>query len=672
MRQREDEPSKNSRQPDSGPSSNGAVPPSTERDQFETLWEEMEKIDAEINSLSPTLTVMFIEICSKDKIILRYGDIESYRILRRFGDTCVAEVRQYKPEFVQVDTGDEILLGFQKSQDCLEAALAFLQVLEKNNQAAQQRNPKHLAIQANVGVNRGPVLYNKGVLTQCNVLNFGKRLQQLAGPGQILISHSVFKDLDGSGEFNIITRGNRQFRNIPEPQPVYEVYWRDDFASAYTSGLVFETQKPDLSKPPTRGLPTPYQYAARQTRVDTDANIPQPEISHQEVAKTDSADQPVAHHADRSQAEQPGQPEISDDSESPPASVLVSLDGEPGCFPSISDALAASEEGTEIVIRTGNYEENVFINLNDITLRASEFANVTIRPKFGIPLEIRKASNVTVQGLTLFGNHADIEQPTCLQIESSDNISIDDCILRGTPGTGCLIHSSIVSLRKTSITSCQRGGIFARSSSDVIMEHCHITDNMGCELHRANVTGCGILASQSTVLKVQDCVVGGNEGSGVSVVGNSSHVEMKKCEVRGNGVVKIRPGVYIEGAKGSLDHCQIRENGGAGIYAKYAAVTLKKNKVQSNGALCKPPQPGIYLVESPKTKTLGNYLDGNGVDQEKHIRVSAPAEETVDKGNAKEPEKEKASPMWFRGLRGGRRVQKPRERQDETRKKKES
>ncbi len=634
-------------------------------DPFDVLWGEMERIDAEINSMTPTLTVMFTEICSKDTIFLRYGDIEAYRILRQFADTCLAEVGRYQPVFIEPGIGGEILMGFKNSRSCLMAAVGFLKALDKTTQETRKSNLKEPVIEASVGVNRGRVLYNKGVLRQCNALNLGKRLQQLAEPSQILISQSAYEDLDGSAGFNIITRGHRQFKNIPDPQPVYEVYWREDFISAYMSGLVFETKKPDLGTPPVKGLPKSYQYAARRAPAEPDPGVCQPVVSPEEPGKSDAAVQSAAHEAEQSQEECPRDPEDSALSEASDKTVFVSRDGEPGCYPSIGEALAACEEGAEIVIRTGNYDENVFINVNDITIRASQFADVTIQPKSGTPVMIRKAVNVSLQGLALLGNHADIEQPACLEIESAENISVRDCVIRATPGTGSLIYSSNVNFKDTAISGCQRGGVFVRTSSEVTLEHCQVTDNLGCELHKLHITGCGILVSQSSVLRAENCVVGGNEGVGVSVVGGTCNADLKKCDIRGNGVVKISPGIYMEGAKGSVEHCQIRENGGAGIYAKHAAIVVKKNKIQSNGTLCKPRQPGIYLIESPKTKTLGNQLHGNGIDKEKHIRLAVPADETEQKGTTKEPDKAKASPMWFRGLRGGRRIQKPRDRQND-------
>ncbi len=643
--------------PDPPTTSHGKQDDHSHDDALEALLRQKEEIEQKISAIVPTLTVMFMDLCSSSKIFYDRGDFEAYKVVQRFRNTCLSNIYPHNPEFVDLSGGDQILVGFAESHVCIGAAVAALSALVENNRELRKQDHNTIVVDASVGIHCGHVMYSEGNLKQCTVLNFGKRLQDSADRNQIFISQAVFDSLGGRSKHRIIAHGPRSFKNIPKPQPVYEIDWGADVASAHRSGVLFNTPKGPTSVHHGSNIPRSYQETAL---TGTQGTVPHLETGGDSVS-TEGHPPPVSH----SVQDQTHQPSSANE-------VSVATREDLGDVTSIGEAIACAPDGVEIVIQPGNYEENVVVDRDDITLKTLPDTEVRIVPDNGVPLRITKAKNVRIKGLALAGKSTNAEQIAGLQVDHARQVTIEDCAIQRSRGSGCFIYGSgTVTFKNTKVENCRRGGMYVSHLSHVELDDCTITDNGGFKGQGSNVTGFGLLVNLGSRAGIKRTVVGGNEGPGVAVVGKSSRFEATRCLIQGNGVTRIKPGVYAENAEGSVKQCEIIDNGGPGVHAKGGVLSVRRNKISYNGALCKPPQPGILFTNSPRSDARWNSFHGNGVDDAKWVKPKKPpnepqeSQEEISNAASEHNEEILGSLMWYKYLKVGERIKRPKDRPKE-------
>jgi DNA-binding response OmpR family regulator len=114
--------------------------------------------------------------------------------------------------------GDAFLASFENALSAVRAGIAILRGLVKLNQS---RKPAD-RITVRIGIHVGDVIQTQGGL-KGDTVNIAARLQQLAVPGTMAISHNVFGSLKGKGGMKIRRRGTRRVKNIREPITVYAI-----------------------------------------------------------------------------------------------------------------------------------------------------------------------------------------------------------------------------------------------------------------------------------------------------------------------------------------------------------------------------------------------------------------------------------------------------------------
>lgn len=129
----------------------------------------------------------------------------------------------------------------------------------------------------------------------------------------------------------------------------------------------------------------------------------------------------------------------------------------------ITAAIVAASNGTEIVIEPGLYPENLVINSKNITLRRSDTPGEVIifGQNIGRVVEII-SSNVTLRGLTITGGRA--PNDAGIRAETPTILIVEDCIIENntaTTVTGGLYSGRSLTMRNTIVrnnTSPTRGG----------------------------------------------------------------------------------------------------------------------------------------------------------------------------------------------------------------------
>ena len=112
--------------------------------------------------------------------------------------------------------GDGALVEFPSVVEAVQCAIAI--------QSAKAMAPAEI-ITLRIGVNLGDVIAEEGDIYGSGV-NVAARLQEMAEPGGICISGTVFEQIEGKVEHHFIDLGTQQVKNLPKPVHVYGDFTR--------------------------------------------------------------------------------------------------------------------------------------------------------------------------------------------------------------------------------------------------------------------------------------------------------------------------------------------------------------------------------------------------------------------------------------------------------------
>ncbi len=112
--------------------------------------------------------------------------------------------------------GDGLLVEFASAIDAVECAVAVQNGIAVHNASV----PDDRRIVFRIGVNLGDVIIEDDDIYGDGV-NVAARLQELAEPGGVYISGTVFEQVDGKIDQQFADMGNQQVKNIVKPVRVY-------------------------------------------------------------------------------------------------------------------------------------------------------------------------------------------------------------------------------------------------------------------------------------------------------------------------------------------------------------------------------------------------------------------------------------------------------------------
>ena len=168
--------------------------------------------------------VWFADIVGYGRLASRNED-EALQFVRIFQRTCHDVVRGHDGRVVKF-TGDGALAEFQSTEAAVRAACALETTFRARAEASELTAP-----QLHVGLHVGEIasgpdgdLYGEG-------LNLASRLEGLAGPGQVLVSEDVRRQLHQRPEFRFIPLGKRPIPDSDEPISVFCVVERSGGAA---------------------------------------------------------------------------------------------------------------------------------------------------------------------------------------------------------------------------------------------------------------------------------------------------------------------------------------------------------------------------------------------------------------------------------------------------------
>ena len=208
----------------------------------------------------------------------------------------------------------------------------------------------------------------------------------------------------------------------------------------------------------------------------------------------------------------------------------------PDHFPTIQNAIDAAEDGDEIIVRDGTYNENICFWGKAITVRSESGAAVTAIDGGGsgsvVTFRSGEGADSVLDGFTITNASSTYGDGMGIYCDNSSSPTITTCIITGNTsaegGGICCSNSSPV------ITNCviaentsdaDGGGILCSGPSSPIIMNCTITDNT------ANVFGGGISYDSSSSPTVTNCIVWGNSPD--SIRGDTGSATVTYCDVQG-------------------------------------------------------------------------------------------------------------------------------------------
>ena len=114
--------------------------------------------------------------------------------------------------------GDAFLVSFDSALKAVQSATAIQHELRKYNRT----KPEQEQMAVRIGLHLGDVVEMDGKL-RGDTINIAARLQQIATPGHITISESVYDAIRGKIKVRTLRVGSRKVKNIKQPVMVYRV-----------------------------------------------------------------------------------------------------------------------------------------------------------------------------------------------------------------------------------------------------------------------------------------------------------------------------------------------------------------------------------------------------------------------------------------------------------------
>ena len=153
-------------------------------------------------------TILFADI-EGYTALMQSDEAKALRFLNAFQTELEAKVPEFDGEIVQY-FGDGCLLSFDSPSQALHCAMSL------------QANFKKLEIPVRAGMHLGEVIF-----TESNVfgdgVNVASRIESMGIAGGVLLSKSVRDQVKNKSEFQLVSLGPFEFKNIEEPLEVFAI-----------------------------------------------------------------------------------------------------------------------------------------------------------------------------------------------------------------------------------------------------------------------------------------------------------------------------------------------------------------------------------------------------------------------------------------------------------------
>lgn len=199
------------------------------------LLERFKKAGLEARGQRRSVTVLFVDLTGYTHLSAALGDEELYELVQKFIQLLVNDVYKYEG-MVDKLTGDGLMALFgapiaheNNAERALRSALDMVADVERLEQElAHEMNLHGHTLRIHVGLNAGSVIVGglggDGLMNYTAVgdsVNLARRLEEAAGPGEIIVSESVYRQTNRLFDFEHLPP--LSLKNIPRQVIAYRI-----------------------------------------------------------------------------------------------------------------------------------------------------------------------------------------------------------------------------------------------------------------------------------------------------------------------------------------------------------------------------------------------------------------------------------------------------------------
>lgn len=167
--------------------------------------------------------VEFLGILESLEDLRETSGVDPTVALREFRAVTEPILERYRPTYISPDEGSYVVACFEAPGQAAESAIEIQHVFRARNGADELSGQ----LIPSIGMNLGDVVYEDGRLHECHTCILAQRVQTQAKPGQILMCHPMYDALKWNPRYNIEFAHTARVKNIPEPQPIYQLNWEN-------------------------------------------------------------------------------------------------------------------------------------------------------------------------------------------------------------------------------------------------------------------------------------------------------------------------------------------------------------------------------------------------------------------------------------------------------------
>jgi class 3 adenylate cyclase/CHAT domain-containing protein/tetratricopeptide (TPR) repeat protein len=167
-------------------------------------------------------TILFSDVCGYTKYMETWGDIAGRAWIQKHHDIVFPAIKENDGEILGV-MGDGIMASFPLTLSAVKASIAVQEGLRQYNSGIDKAHQIHVKI----GINTGEILVD-GDHVAGDVVNVASRIQNQAGPDQVLVDKSVFQEVCGSEDVICRFHAMVPVKGKAEPLELYRVAWQDE------------------------------------------------------------------------------------------------------------------------------------------------------------------------------------------------------------------------------------------------------------------------------------------------------------------------------------------------------------------------------------------------------------------------------------------------------------
>ncbi len=149
--------------------------------------------------------------------LMAANEEETHRRVNAAMDRLLREIRKSQGRVIS-HSGDGLMAEFASAVEALKCALRF----QADNGRRNIDLAPALRIEFRMGINSGEIVLQQG-RAGGNAINVAARLEQIADPGGIFISSTVFEQAGSVVTVDYEPAGARHLKNIPHPVQVYRI-----------------------------------------------------------------------------------------------------------------------------------------------------------------------------------------------------------------------------------------------------------------------------------------------------------------------------------------------------------------------------------------------------------------------------------------------------------------